>query len=173
MSQRNTKKKKRRRVSSTESTLGKTKEVDTSTNMSNVNALFNPVSSTALPSISVSPSPSPPASGVLYVFQLSRISEYSPPVYTHINPAMNHLPSLFMHMQSSFYQDQAAKTDFIFSKITKLYIIEDQQSKIMSRLNTIDAKISENKKQKLIDATNVRIQDIENSQSFICDQFDN
>ncbi|WAR21529.1 hypothetical protein MAR_015503, partial [Mya arenaria] len=114
-------------------------------------ATTTPVFSESNPVFSVN-NPAPPNP-----FQVHRITEYPSP-----NPA-------FMNSQT-FPSDMASMIDFILNKVVKLDTIETQQAAIISRLNSIESQIAENKR--LIDTANVKIQDIEKSQTFVSGQYD-
>ena len=75
---------------------------------------------------------------------------------------------MFMSSQNTFALDQRAKIDCIVAKLAQLDSIENQQALMMTRLDTINAKVTENKT--LIDKATSKILEIETSQTFMSDK---
>jgi len=88
---------------------------------------------------------------------MNRISEY---------PAA----PVFMSSQNTFAPDQTAKIDFIVAKMAQLNSIEKQRTLMMALLDTINAKVTENKT--LFDKASSKILEIETSQTFMSDKYD-
>ena len=97
-----------------------------------------------------------PPTRVQNPFQMNRISEYQPAV------------PLFLSSQNIFAPDQTAKINFIIANMVRLDSIEAHQTLMMARLDTINAKVNENKI--LIYKTNSNILEFESSQKCMSDK---
>ena len=120
-----------------------------------------------------------PVSSLLNIpYPLPRFPEYSnvspiPSTYSSSSvpqvTSINSQPQPQPH-QNDFSLQLSSQLNFIMSKVSKLDSIEAQQSTILTRLNSIEAAVSENKR--MIEATNSKMVEIEKSQNFISDRYD-
>lgn len=97
----------------------------------------------------------------------STYSSSSVPQVTSINSQPQPQPQPH---QNDFSLQLSSQLNFIMSKVSKLDSIEAQQSTILTRLNSIEAAVSESKR--MIEATNSKMVEIEKSQNFISDRYD-
>ena len=74
------------------------------------------------------------------------------------------------HTDTDLSSQFSAQLNFIMDKVSKLDGIECQQAAILSRLNHIEAVVSQNKR--MIQSNTKQIADIEKSQSFLSSQYD-
>lgn len=102
------------------------------------------------------------------------------PNYSNATPMANVFPATSLGPQvtptNSQSQSQPPTNDFssqlnfIMSKVSKLDGMEAQQNTILTRLNSIEAAVSENKR--MIESTNRKISEVEISQGFLSDKYD-
>lgn len=83
------------------------------------------------------------------------------------------IPPPFPTYQTSQSQpnDLSSQMNFIISKVSKLDSMESQQMTILSRLSSIEAAVAENKR--MIENTSRKLADIESSQIFHSEEYDN
>lgn len=99
----------------------------------------------------------------------STYSSSSVPQVTSINSQPQPQPQP-QPPQNDFSLQLSSQLNFIMSKVSKLDGIEAQQSTILTRLNSIEAAVSENKR--MIESTNSKMVEIEKSQTFLSDRYD-